>query len=73
MKPALPTYATIADTLEKKNGSGLRLVGWTAARSVIIAPAFLGIGVPWKKAVVGSLLASALISLLTYLRIRNAS
>ncbi len=70
-KPSLPTYATVADVLEKKNGSGVRLLGWTAARTVLIAPAMLIVGVPWKKALVGSLIASLGISALTLLRIAN--
>ena len=49
-KASLPTYQTIADVLEKKNGSGIRLVGWTVLRSLLIAPPMLLVGVPAKKA-----------------------
>lgn len=70
--PALPTYATVADVLEKKNGSGVRLLGWTAARTVLIAPWMRLVGVPWKKALLGSLVASVAISGFTLVRIANA-
>lgn len=70
---ALPTYRTVAGILEKKNGSGMRLVGWTVARTVLIAPPFALIGVPWKKALLGAALSSTLISVLTLVRIHNAS
>ena len=71
-KPALPTYATVADILEKKNGSGWRLAGWTIARAVMITPPLLAVGIPWRKAVAGGLLASGLISAFTLIRIYNA-
>jgi hypothetical protein len=71
-KPSLPTYATVADVLEKKNGSGVRLLGWTFARAALIAPPFLVVGVSPKKAFAGAMLASGLISLFTLLRIYNA-
>lgn len=70
--PALPTYATIADVLERKNGSGVRLLGWTVARTVLIAPCFRLVGVPWKKAFQGAAVASVAISALTLLRIASA-
>lgn len=69
---SLPTYHTAADVLEKKNGSGLRLFGWTIARTIMIAPPFIVVGVPWKKALLGAGLASALISIFTLVRISNA-
>jgi hypothetical protein len=72
MTPALPTYATVADILEKKNGAGIRLVGWTVARTVLIAPGMMLVGVPWKKALLGSLVASVGISLLTLARVGRA-
>jgi hypothetical protein len=71
-KPSLPTYATVADVLEKKNGSGIRLLGWTAARSVLIAPWMMLVGVPVKKAFLGSIIASVAISGFTLLRIARA-
>lgn len=71
-KPALPTYATVADVLEKKNGSGIRLLGWTAARTVLIAPWMRLVGVPWKQAFKGAFIASLAISGFTLFRIANA-
>lgn len=71
--PALPTYKTVANFLEKKNGSGIRLFGWTIARSFLIAPPMMVVGVPPKKAFLGAFLASGLISLFTLLRIQSAS
>lgn len=70
--PALPTYATIADVLERKNGSGVRLLGWTVARTILIAPWFRLVGVSWKKAFQGAAVASAAISVFTLLRIASA-
>lgn len=72
VKPALPTYSTIADVLEKKNGSGIRLVGWTAARTLLIAPFMMIAGVPAKQAFKGAAIASVAISLFTLVRIYNA-
>jgi len=72
VKPALPTYSTIADVLEKKNGSGIRLVGWTVARTALIAPFMMAVGVPAKKAFAGAAIASAAISIFTLIRIYNA-
>lgn len=71
-KPQLPTYQTIADVLERKNGSGIRLVGWTIARCFLIMPGMLAVGVSPKKAFIGSLLSSSIISVLTLVRIYNA-
>ena len=71
--PSLPTYKTVAAVLEKQNGSGIRLLGWTLARTAMIAPPFLAVGVPPKKAFVGAMLASSLISVFTLLRIYNAN
>jgi hypothetical protein len=71
--PSLPTYHTVADVLEKKNGSGLRLAGWTVARTLMIAPPFLLVGVPWKQAFGGAAISSALISLFTLIRISDAA
>lgn len=72
-KPGLPTYATVADVLEQKNGSGWRLAGWTLARTLLIAPPMLVVGVPVKKAFGGALLASGMISVLTLMRIGKAA
>jgi len=67
--PALPSYQTAADVLEKKNGSGIRLIGWTFARTALIFPPMLVVGVNWKRALAGSLIASSLISVFTLVRI----
>lgn len=69
---ALPTYATAADLLERKNGSGARLVGWTIARAALISMGMLAVGVKPRHAVMGSLLSSGAISVLTYYRIKHA-
>jgi hypothetical protein len=69
----IPTYATIAGVLAKQNGSGWRLAGWTVARTILIAPPFAALGVDTKKVVLGSLLASSVISLFTYLRLYDAT
>jgi len=71
-EPKLPTYKTVAEVLERKNGSGIRLVGWTVARTFLIMPGVLAVGVDPKKAFVGSLISSSLISVLTLVRIYNA-
>jgi hypothetical protein len=70
--PALPTYATVADVLEKKNGSGWRLAGWTVLRTLLIAPPMMAVGVPAKQAFGGAALASGLISVFTLMRIAHA-
>lgn len=69
---ALPTYATIASVMEKQTGSGWRLAGWTVARSVLIFPPMMLVGVEWKKAIFGALLSSGIISVLALARIHNA-
>lgn len=71
-RAALPTYQTVADVLEKKNGSGWRLAGWTVARTLMIAPPMMVAGVPAKQAFVGAALASAMISIFTLARIEHA-
>ena len=70
--PALPTYATAAEVLERRNGSGLRLAGWTIARTALIFPPLLVVGIDWKRAAAGALVASSLISAFTLLRIAEA-
>ena len=70
---SLPTYQTVAAVLEGKNGSGIRLAAWTVARTMLIAPPFLALGVKPKLALTGAALSSGLISLLTLLRIYNAA
>jgi hypothetical protein len=72
MTPKLPTYRTVAGVLENEKGSGFALLGWTALRTLLIAPPMLFVGVPAKQAFVGSALASMFISTLTLLRIFDA-
>lgn len=67
----LPTYRTVAAVLERKTGSGVKLLGWTIARTVLIAPPMQLVGIPAKQAWLGAGLASGLISMLTLLRIFN--
>jgi len=69
---ALPTYKTAAHVLERDKGSGVRLLGWTVARTLLIAPPFMVVGVPAKQAFIGAGIASGLISLFTLLRIFDA-
>lgn len=69
---SLPTYRTVAAVLERQNGAGIRLAGWTVARTLLIAPPMIAVGVPAKKAFMGAGLASILISTFTILRIFNA-
>ena len=70
--PSLPTYKTAAAVLEGTTGSGWKLVGWTALRTVLIAPPMMLVGVDAKKAWGGAAVASVLISSLTLLRIFSA-
>lgn len=69
---ALPTYRTAASVLEGDKGAGLRLIGWTIARTLIIAPPMQIVGVPAKQAWIGAAVASSLISVFTLLRIFDA-
>lgn len=69
---ALPTYRTAAHVLEGSNGSGVRLVAWTVARTLLIAPPFLLVGLPTKQVFIGAAMASGLISLFTLVRIFDA-
>ena len=71
-QPALPTYRTAASVLEGDKGSGVRLLGWTVARTLLIAPPFMIVGVPMRQAFLGAAFASGLISIFTLLRIFNA-
>jgi len=70
---SLPTYRTAAHVLEGQTGSGLRLAGWTVARTLLIGPPIMAVGVPAKQAFLGAAIASTLISGLTLLRIFNAA
>ncbi len=71
-KSPIPTYRTAADVLSRKNGAGLRLLGWTVARTLLIAPPFLLWGVSPKQAWGGAVTASALISLFAMIKIFDA-
>jgi hypothetical protein len=68
----LPTYKTAAQVLERDKGSGVRLLGWTVARTILIGPPMMAVGVEPKKAFMGAALASGLISLFTLLRLFDA-
>lgn len=71
-KSPIPTYRTAADVLSRKNGSGVRLLGWTVLRMLLIAPPMLLIGVEPKKAWGGAVLSSALISTFAMIKIFDA-
>ena len=71
-KPSMPTYLSAAETLERKTGSGLKLLGWTVLRTLLIAPPMQIVGVPAKQAWWGAALSSGLISALAMARIFNA-
>jgi hypothetical protein len=68
----LPTYKTAASVLERDKGSGLRLAGWTVARTLLIAPPMMVVGVPARQAFMGAGIASFFISMLTVLRVFDA-
>jgi len=68
----LPTYHTAARVLEGQKGSGLKLAGWTIARTAMIAPPMMIVGVDAKRAFLGATFASVLISLFTVLRLHSA-
>lgn len=68
----LPTYRTAARVLEGEKGSGVKLLGWTVARTFMIAPPMLVVGVPSQQAFMGAALASSLISVFTMLRLFDA-
>ena len=68
----MPTYRTAARVLEADKGAGLRLAGWTLARTIMIAPPFMLFGVPAKQAFLGAAVASSLMSVFVLLRIFDA-
>lgn len=70
--PRLPTYRTAATVLEGDKGAGLKLVGWTVLRTLLIAPPMMAVGVDWKKAFLGSLLGSTLMSVFVLIRMYDA-
>ncbi len=71
-RSSIPTYATAADVLSRKTGSGLKLAGWTVARTLLIAPPMMLWGVPARQAWLGAASASVLISVFAMLRIFDA-
>lgn len=71
-RPALPTYQTAARVLEGHNGSGARLVGYTVARTLMIAPFMMIGGMPAKQAFFWSFMASSTMSIFVLLRIFDA-
>ena len=71
-RSSIPTYATAADVLSRKTGSGLKLAGWTVARTLLIAPPMMLFGVPAKQAWLGASAASVMISIFAMLRIFDA-
>ena len=72
LQPTLPTYRTVAGVLEREKGTGLELAGWTALRTGLIAVPMILVGVDAKKAFLGGLFASLVISTFTIVRIYNA-
>lgn len=70
--PHVPTYRAAASFLEKEKGSGVALIGWTIARTIMIAPPMMLVGVPIKQAFLGAGLSSILISIFAALRIFDA-
>lgn len=70
--PHVPTYRAAASFLEKEKGSGIALIGWTVARTIMIAPPMMLVGVPIKQAFLGAGIASGLISIFAALRIFDA-
>lgn len=73
-RSSIPTYATAADVLSKKTGSGLKMVGWTVARTLLIAPPILLVSkAPSWQIWLGAGLSSILISVFAMMRIFNAA
>jgi len=68
----IPTYQTAANVLSLKTGSGAKMVGWTVARTLLIAPPMMLFGVPARQAWLGASAASILISTFAILRIFDA-
>lgn len=71
-KPSMPTYLSAAEVLEKKTGSGYKLLGWTVLRTLLIAPPMMLAGVDSRRAWLGAAMSSALISSLAMARIFSA-
>lgn len=70
--PHVPTYKAAASFLEKEKGSGVALIGWTVARTIMIAPPMMLVGIPAKQAFAGAAISSVLISIFAALRIFDA-
>jgi hypothetical protein len=68
----MPTYRSAARVLEGQKAAGWELAGWTVARTILIFPPMMAVGVPFKQALLGAGLASMLISTLAALRIFDA-
>ena len=66
---ALPTYLNAAGVLEKRNGSGVRLIGYTVMRAMIMGPIVMITGVPARQAFFAAGLTSVLMSTFVLLRI----
>lgn len=71
-RSSIPTYATAADVLSRKTGSGIKLAGWTLARTLLIAPPMMLWGVDARRAWLGAATASVMISIFATLRIFDA-
>lgn len=71
---AIPTYRTAADVLSKQTGSGLRLAGWTVARTILIAPPFLLLldKSQHRRVWIAATASSVMISVFALLRIFDA-
>lgn len=72
---SIPTYKTAANVLSKQTGSGIKMVGWTLARTLLIAPPILLVtdSSQHRRVWIGAGLSSLLISTFALLRIYNAS
>lgn len=71
---AIPTYATAAKVLSEQTGSGVKMVGWTIARTLLIAPPVL-LFTPrdvHSRVWMGAAASSILISVFALLRIFDA-
>ena len=73
---ALPTLYKVSAVWGAHEGSLLLwillLAGWTVARTIMIGPPMMMVGIPAKQAFLGAAIASSLISVFTLLRIFDA-
>ncbi len=72
LEPAIPTYKAAAALLERSTGSGIKMAGWTVARTLLIAPPMMVVGVAPRTAFLGAGLASIMITGFAILKIYNA-